>query len=116
MSSSALHVRGPVPGRFAIMQTMALTPEEVRHIADLARLSLTADEEARYRIQLSAILEYAARLRSIDTSSIPPTASVLPLDAPLRQDIARSSGTASDLIAGAPEAAEGMFRIPPVFE
>lgn len=95
---------------------MALTPEEVRHIADLARLHLTADEEARYRTQLSAILEYAARLRSIDTSSIPPTASVLPLNAPLRQDIAHTSGAAPDLIAGAPEAAEGMFRIPPVFE
>ncbi len=98
------------------MPVMVLTPEEVRHIAGLARLRLTADEEARYRTQLSAVLDYAARLRSIDTSSIPPTASVLPLNAPLRQDIVHTSGAAPDLIAGAPEAAEGMFRIPPVFE
>jgi len=95
---------------------MALTLEEVRHIAHLARLRLTADEETRFRTQLSAILEYAARLRSIDTSSIPPTASVLPLDAPLRQDLARPSDAASHLMANAPEAAEDMFRIPPVFE
>jgi aspartyl-tRNA(Asn)/glutamyl-tRNA(Gln) amidotransferase subunit C len=95
---------------------MALTLEEVRHIAHLARLHLTADEEARYRIQLSAILDYAARLRSVDTSSIPPTASVLPLDAPLRQDLANPSAAASHLITNAPEAEEGMFRIPPVFE
>jgi aspartyl-tRNA(Asn)/glutamyl-tRNA(Gln) amidotransferase subunit C len=98
------------------MPSMALTLEEVRHIAHLARLRLTADEEARYRTQLSAILEYAARLRSIDTSSIPPTASVLLLDAPLRQDLARPSGAASHLLANAPESAEAMFRIPPVFE
>ena len=95
---------------------MTLTLQEVRHIAHLARLRLTADEESRYRTQLSAILEYAARLRSIDTSSIPPTASVLPLDAPLRQDLERSSAAAPHLVANAPEAAEGMFRIPPVFE
>jgi aspartyl-tRNA(Asn)/glutamyl-tRNA(Gln) amidotransferase subunit C len=95
---------------------MALTLKEVRHIAHLARLRLTADEESRFRTQLSAILEYAARLRSVETSSILPTASVLPLDAPLRQDLARPSSTAPLLIANAPEAADSMFRIPPVFE
>jgi aspartyl-tRNA(Asn)/glutamyl-tRNA(Gln) amidotransferase subunit C len=95
---------------------MALTREEVRLIARLARLSLTADEEARYQVQLSAILDYAARLRAVDTSAIPPTASVLPLDAPLRPDVPHTSGAASRLMANAPEAAEGMFRIPPVFE
>jgi aspartyl-tRNA(Asn)/glutamyl-tRNA(Gln) amidotransferase subunit C len=95
---------------------MALTLKEVRHIAHLARLRLTAYEESRYRTQLSAILEYAARLRSVDTSSIPPTASVLPLDAPLREDLARPSGAAPHLMANAPEATDGMFRIPPVFE
>ena len=95
---------------------MALTLKQVRHIAHLARLRLTADEEARFRRQLSAILEYAARLRSIDTSSIPPTASVLPLDAPLRPDVPRTSVAPPGLLANAPEAAESMFRIPPVFE
>jgi len=98
------------------MPTMALTRDEVRQIAQLARLRLTADEEARYQVQLSAILDYAARLREVDTSSIPPTASVLPLDAPLRQDVARASNAAPQLMANAPEAAEGMFRVPPVFE
>jgi aspartyl-tRNA(Asn)/glutamyl-tRNA(Gln) amidotransferase subunit C len=98
------------------MPAMALTLEQVRHIAHLARLRLTADEEARYRSQLSAILEYAARLRSVDTSMIPPTASVLPLDAPLRPDVPRTSGATPQLITNAPEATEAMFRIPPVFE
>jgi aspartyl-tRNA(Asn)/glutamyl-tRNA(Gln) amidotransferase subunit C len=95
---------------------MALTLKEVRHIAHLARLRLTADEESRFRTQLSAILEYAARLRSVETSSILPTASVLPLDAPLRQDLARPSSAVPLLMANAPEAADSMFRIPPVFE
>ncbi len=94
---------------------MALTIEEVRHIARLARLSLTADEEARYQVQLSAILDYAARLRAVDTSAILPTASVLPLDAPLRPDEARPSAAGAQILAQAPEVTDGMFRIPPVF-
>ena len=94
---------------------MSLTIEEVRHIAQLARLSLTADEEARYQVQLSAILDYAARLRAVDTSAISPTASVLPIDAPLRPDEARPSAAGAQILARAPEATDGMFRIPPVF-
>lgn len=94
---------------------MALTLEEVRHIARLARLSLSPDEEARFQVQLSAILDYAARLRAVDTSAIPPTASVLPLDAPLRTDEPRPSPAGPHLLGQAPEADEGMFRIPPLF-
>jgi len=94
---------------------MALTLEEVRHIAQLARLSLTPKEEALFQVQLSAILDYAVRLRAVDTSAIQPTASVLPLDAPLRPDEPRPTEVGSRLLSRAPEVAEGMFRIPPVF-
>jgi aspartyl-tRNA(Asn)/glutamyl-tRNA(Gln) amidotransferase subunit C len=107
---------GPLRDRFAIMPSMALTRDEVHHIAQLARLRLTADEEARYQVQLSAILDYAARLRAVDTSTIPPMSSVLPLDAPLRPDVPRTSSAAPQLLANAPQAVEGMFRVPPVFE
>ena len=65
---------------------MKLTRQEVKHIARLARLRLEPKEETRYAEQLSAILDYAGRLEQVDTSSIPPTASVLPLTAPLRPD------------------------------
>ena len=46
---------------------MSLTLAEVEHIAELARLSLTEEEKARYREQLSAILDYVARLQTLDT-------------------------------------------------
>jgi aspartyl-tRNA(Asn)/glutamyl-tRNA(Gln) amidotransferase subunit C len=58
---------------------VSLTIEQVEHIAELARLALTEAEKALYREQLSAILDYAAILQRIDTSAIPPTATVLPL-------------------------------------
>lgn len=95
---------------------MALTIDEVRHIADLARLDLTSEEEERYTQQLSAILDYAARLQAVDTSAIPPTATVLPLNAPLRPDVVRPCPPRERILENAPEAEEGMFRVPPVLD
>ena len=95
---------------------MALTVDEVRHIANLARLKLSADEEKRYADQLSAVLDYAARLDEIDTDHIPPTSSVLPFDAPLREDQPRPCPTRERILQNAPEKQEGMFRVPPVLE
>jgi aspartyl-tRNA(Asn)/glutamyl-tRNA(Gln) amidotransferase subunit C len=95
---------------------MALTLEEVEHIASLARLQLTEDEKTRYREQLSAILDYMAMLRRLDTSAIEPTASVLPLRSVLRADVVTPSLPAGELLALAPETEAQMFRVPPVLE
>ena len=95
---------------------MAITIEEVRHIATLARLHLTPAEEKRYSEQLSAILDYAARLNEVDTADIPPTATVLPLQAPLRVDTVRPGPPRDVILQNAPSQEEGMFRVPPVFD
>lgn len=95
---------------------MVLTIEEVRHIATLARLHLTAEEEKRYSEQLSAILDYAARLDAVDTADIPPTATVLPLQAPLRKDVVRPCPPRELILQNAPSEEEGMFHIPPVLD
>lgn len=95
---------------------MTLTLEEVEHIAHLARLDLTEDEKARYRVQLSAILDYATRLQELDTTGIPPTASVLPLRSVLRPDVSRPGLTTEALLANAPETEDNQFRVPPVIE
>ena len=95
---------------------MSLTIAEVRHIANLARLQLTPDEERRYAEQLSSILESAARLLEVDTIQIPPTATVLTLRAPLRPDIPRPCPPREKILANAPERESGMFRVPPVLE
>jgi aspartyl-tRNA(Asn)/glutamyl-tRNA(Gln) amidotransferase subunit C len=95
---------------------MSLTVDEVRHIANLARLQLTPEEERRYAQQLSSILESAARLLEVDTAQIPPTATVLPLRAPLRHDIPRPCPPREKMLSNAPETEEGMFRVPPVLD
>jgi aspartyl-tRNA(Asn)/glutamyl-tRNA(Gln) amidotransferase subunit C len=95
---------------------MALTLEEVEHIAALARLRLTDAEKALYREQLSAILDYMTLLRRVDTSAIEPTATVLPLRTVLRADEARPSLTPEALLANAQAVAGQMFQVPPVLE
>ncbi|MBI4316436.1 MAG: Asp-tRNA(Asn)/Glu-tRNA(Gln) amidotransferase subunit GatC [Chloroflexi bacterium] len=95
---------------------MPLTIEEVQHIAELAKLELTDAEQARFRDQLSAVLDYAASLRALDTSAISPTATVLPLRTVLRDDTVQPSLSREALLANAPEAEAGCFRVPAVLE
>ena len=95
---------------------MPLTLDEVNHIAELAKLSLTEAETARFRDQLSAVLDYAAELRAVDTSAIPPTATVLPLRTVLRDDVVQPSLAREDLLANAAAQADGCFKVPAVLE
>lgn len=95
---------------------MALSIDEVNHIAELARLNLTEEEKARFREQLSAILEYAARLQALDTMGIPPTSSILPARSVLRADHSRPGLALETLLRNAPEVEEDQFRVPPILE
>ncbi len=96
---------------------MALTAEEVQHIARLARLELTPEQQELYREQLSAILDYVARLRELDTADVLPTAgggSVSQM--PLRPDQSRPGLSTGTLLENAPDTEDDQFKIPPVFE
>jgi len=95
---------------------MTLTNIEVEHIAQLARLELSEEEKERYCQQLSAILEYAARLQKLDTHDIPPTSSVLPPRSVLRKDEAVHGLDREDVLRNAPQAEDHQFRVPPVME
>jgi aspartyl-tRNA(Asn)/glutamyl-tRNA(Gln) amidotransferase subunit C len=95
---------------------MALGESEVEHIASLARLRLSDEEKALYREQLSAILDYMAVLRQVDTSAIEPTASVLPLRSVTRADEPRPSLSPDELLANAPRAEAHLFQVPPVLD
>ena len=95
---------------------MKLSLEEVEHIARLARLELSTEEKEIYRKQLSDILDYAARLQSLDTSGIPPTSSVLPTHSVLRKDEARQGLPREDVLRNAPQVEDGQFRVPPVLD
>jgi aspartyl-tRNA(Asn)/glutamyl-tRNA(Gln) amidotransferase subunit C len=95
---------------------MRLALAQVEHIAELAKLALTNEEKARYQEQLSDILDYAERLQMVDTSSIPPTATVLPLRSVMRPDEPRDSMSRDDVLANAPRAEAGCFRVQAVLD
>jgi aspartyl-tRNA(Asn)/glutamyl-tRNA(Gln) amidotransferase subunit C len=95
---------------------MKLSTAQVEHIAELARLALSDEEKARYQEQLSTILEYAASLQALDTSDIPPTATVLPLSNVMRADVARPSMSRDDVLANAPQVEADSFRVQAVLD
>ncbi len=95
---------------------MPLTSQEIDHIAQLARLQLTDEQKARYRDQLSQILDYIAKLGELDTREVPPTAGGGLTQMELRPDEARPSLPTKILLGNAPESETDQFKIPPVFE
>ncbi len=95
---------------------MAISMQEVEHIAELAKLHLSDEEKALMQQQLSAILDYFARLQELDTEAIPPTASVLPLRNVMRDDEVRPSFSRDEILANAPARAEGYFKVKAVLE
>ena len=94
---------------------MSLKIEEVEHIAKLAKLDLSDDEIARYREQLSDILDHIAKLDELDTSGISPMANAVQGASPLRADVAHTSLPREKLLQNAPDSQDGQFKVPAVF-
>lgn len=96
-------------------QAMSLTPEQVEHIARLARLELTAEERERFSRQLTAILNYFQQLQEVEVaeSALTPPAGG---DARLRADEVGESLGRDALLANAADHAGGQFKTPPVFQ
>lgn len=95
---------------------MSLTPEEVTHIARLARVGLSQDEMSRFQDQLSQILDYFQRLQEADTENVPPTAHTLSMHNIMRDDEPRPSFDKEDILANAPQREGDLFRVRAVLE
>ena len=95
---------------------MALTRGQVKHVAELAKLKLTDAEVDLFQGQLSAILDYAARLDELDTEQIPPTAGVLPLKNVMRSDVDQGSFSRQAMLANAPSTEDGFVKVKVVLD
>jgi len=93
-----------------------LTRKQVRHVAQLARIGLEPGDEEFYAEQLSGILEHIDRLQEVDTDAIPPTAQVVEVTNPLREDEPRPCLTQEEALANAPATVNGFFRVPAIQE
>jgi aspartyl-tRNA(Asn)/glutamyl-tRNA(Gln) amidotransferase subunit C len=102
---------------------MALTLEQVRHVATLARLALTPEEEQRFTTQLSAVLDAVAQLQSLDVEAVEPTthASLVADHATLaasllREDVTQPSLPPEKSLANAPAKSGTSFAVPKIIE
>ncbi len=96
---------------------MALTPQQVEHVARLARLSLSAEEAARYGEQLSSILGYIEKLQQLNVDGVPPTTHAVEVaSTPLRADETRPSLPPDEALANAPEREGTYFLVPRIIE
>ncbi|MGF1470937.1 MAG: Asp-tRNA(Asn)/Glu-tRNA(Gln) amidotransferase subunit GatC [Rubrobacteraceae bacterium] len=89
-----------------------ISEEQVRHVANLARLGLTDEEVARMGEQLGAILESIDKIGELDLAGVPPTANPLSLTNVLRPDEPREELPREEALSVAPEPADDLFAVP----
>lgn len=94
----------------------AITPEEVEHVANLARLEFNEEEIDQITHQLGRILDYIGKLNELDTTDVPPTSHVLPIHNVSKEDAVKPSYDRELVFATAPETEEGHFEVPKVIE
>ena len=93
---------------------MAISRDEVLHVARLARLALSEEELERFSEQLSAILEAVGKVSELDLEGVPPTSHPLDLVNVLAEDEPRPCLSREDALANAPDREGGFFGVPPV--
>ena len=89
---------------------------DIKYVANLARIALTPEEEARLGSQLGDILGYVKKLEELDFSDVEPMAHAVPLDNVLRADEVQPSISNDEALANAPKAAKGLFVVPKIVE
>jgi aspartyl-tRNA(Asn)/glutamyl-tRNA(Gln) amidotransferase subunit C len=95
---------------------MKLSIEQVRHIAELAKLGLTPEEIERYRGQLSAILDYADALQQLDVADVEPMSHAIALTNVMRADAPADSYSREEILANAPDEQDGQIRVRAILE
>lgn len=95
---------------------MALSREQVLHVARLARLALTDEEVERFRVQLSQILDHAAKVTEVAAEEVPPTSHAMPLVNVFRDDVVEPCLPPEKALSTAPETEQGRFKVPRIIE
>ncbi|GAA3906180.1 Asp-tRNA(Asn)/Glu-tRNA(Gln) amidotransferase subunit GatC [Actinoplanes sp. NPDC004185] len=94
----------------------AISREEVAHLARLSRLAVTEQELDQFAGQLDVILQSVARIGDVAADDIPPTSHSVPLTNIYRDDVVTPCLTQEEALSGAPDSAEGRFRVPRILD
>ena len=96
---------------------MAVTIEDVEHIAQLAKLKFTEAEKLKLKIELNTVLDYIDKLNELDLENVEPLENINEsLENVLREDIAEPSITRDEALKNAPAKTENFFKVPKVLE
>jgi aspartyl-tRNA(Asn)/glutamyl-tRNA(Gln) amidotransferase subunit C len=98
------------------MAESRISLEQVRHVAQLARLELTPQEERRLQVELSAILAYVDKLNQLDTKEVAPTAQVGESGMPMRPDEVTNHPAPDEMLANAPAHEGHFFKVPKIID
>ena len=90
--------------------------QDVKYVANLARVALTPAEEEKLGGQINNILGYIEKLKELDVSNVEPTAHAFPLINVFRQDEVRPGLTNEEALRNAPSKANGLFVVPKIVE
>src|SRR6185436_16787771 len=89
-----------------------IAPDEVREIAQLARLRLADEEVARFAGELDAILGYIEEVKQVDTAGVEPMTHAVPFDCPFRADEVGGMLPVEQALANAPRREDSFFQVP----
>ncbi|MDD2586114.1 MAG: Asp-tRNA(Asn)/Glu-tRNA(Gln) amidotransferase subunit GatC [Syntrophomonadaceae bacterium] len=93
---------------------MALTIQEVEHVALLARLKLDDDEKELFAAQLSSILDYANRLNELSTEDVEPLVHILPIYNVFREDEVQPGTPREEILSNAPLLEDNQYKVPKI--
>ncbi|MBN8235767.1 Asp-tRNA(Asn)/Glu-tRNA(Gln) amidotransferase subunit GatC [Halobacillus kuroshimensis] len=93
-----------------------ISKDEVKHVANLARLAITDEEAGTFTKQLDDIITYAEQLNELDTTGVEPTTHVLDLKNVMRKDEPKKWITQDDALKNAPDKQDGQFKVPSILE
>jgi len=98
------------------MAETKITLEQVRHVARLARLEWSPEEEERLRADMDEMLAYVDKLNELDTKDVAPTTQVGEAGMPMRDDEVTNRPDADAMLANAPSSEHGYFKVPKIIE
>lgn len=102
--------------KMEVYEMTRISKEEVKHVANLARLAITEEETEKLQKQLDSIITFAEQLNELDTENIEPTTHVLHMKNVLREDKASKGLPREEVLKNAPDHQDGQIRVPGIME
>ncbi|MBU8880300.1 Asp-tRNA(Asn)/Glu-tRNA(Gln) amidotransferase subunit GatC [Bacillus sp. FJAT-29790] len=93
-----------------------ISTDQVKHVANLARLAITEEEAEIFTKQLDAMISFAEQLNELDTENIEPTSHVLNMKNVMREDIPQKGLPQSEVLKNAPDHQDGQVKVPSIIE